>query len=218
MRGHDLWGSKETEGERAASGLGHFPAPFSGRMFQHCHLTASRENCPGDWCARTRGEIPLSPKTPQPCLLSADLSEVHLAQGGNALHWSSSFQGFPLRWRKVFRNALHADRLRRQHGPAPERAGVGEPSLHTVALCTRCWSPKAAHSKFSNYAHFTAWKWIVMTFLKIKIKNQSPCDFINVCICLGYFKPVCSSETIIQMKTMRNHSKPVYMKVSGPHD
>ena len=39
MRGHDLRGSEETEGERAASGLGHLPAPFSGRMVQHGHVT-----------------------------------------------------------------------------------------------------------------------------------------------------------------------------------
>lgn len=39
MRGHDLWGSEETEGERAASGLGPFPAPFSERMVQHGHVT-----------------------------------------------------------------------------------------------------------------------------------------------------------------------------------
>ena len=126
------------------------------------------------WGARTRGKPPSLPKDTTgmsaPCWpLRGSLGSVYFW-----IKVVTRFTGvllskvFLLRWRKVFRNALHADRLRRQHGPAPERAGVGEPSLHTVALSTRCWSPRAAHSRFSSYAHFTAWKWIVMTFLKNK--------------------------------------------------
>ena len=88
MRGHDLRGSEETGGKgRFRTGSSSCPFLWENGPAQPRHC-ASRENCPGDCEALGHVESPpLSPKTPQACLLPADLSEVHLAQFTFGSRW-----------------------------------------------------------------------------------------------------------------------------------